>query len=108
MLSNRDFPHPGSDGFPHRTRQQRVADFEFELRKDKLRAVFKREGRYLLRTNLKETDPAKVWEFYLQLVQVEQAFKDLKGDLCIRPLFHQLERRIEAHIFVCFLAYSLQ
>ncbi len=91
-----------------KARQQRVAGFEFELSKDKLRAVFKREGRYLLRTNLKETDPAKVWEFYLQLVEVEQAFKDLKGDLCIRPIFHQLERRIEAHIFVCFLAYSLQ
>lgn len=91
-----------------KARQQRVAGFEFELKKDKLREVFKREGRYLLRTNLKETDPAKVWEFYLQLVEVEQAFKDLKGDLCIRPIFHQLERRIEAHIFVCFLAYSLQ
>ena len=57
---------------------------------------------------LKETDPAKVWEFYLQLVEVEEAFKNLKGDLCIRPIFHQLERRIEAHIFVCFLAYSIQ
>jgi len=91
-----------------KARQQRVAGFEFALRKDKLREVFKREGRYLLRTNLKETDPAKVWEFYLQLVEVEEAFKNLKGDLCIRPIFHQLEHRIEAHIFVCFLAYGLQ
>jgi transposase len=91
-----------------KAREQRVAGFEFALRKDKLREVFKREGRYLLRTNLKETDPAKVWEFYLQLVEVEEAFKNLKGDLCIRPIFHQLERRIEAHIFVCFLAYSVQ
>jgi transposase len=91
-----------------KAREQRVAGFAFALRKDKLREVFKREGRYLLRTNLKETDPAKVWEFYLQLVEVEEAFKNLKGDLCIRPIFHQLERRIEAHIFVCFLAYSVQ
>ncbi len=91
-----------------KARQQRVAGFEFELLKDKLREVFKREGRYLLRTNLKESDPAKVWAFYLQLVEVEEAFKNLKGDLCIRPIFHQLERRIEAHIFVCFLAYCLQ
>ena len=91
-----------------KAREQRVAGFEFVLRKDKLREVFKREGRYLLRTNLKETDPAKVWEFYLQLVEVEEAFKNLKGDLCIRPIFHQLQRRIEAHIFVCFLAYSVQ
>jgi len=91
-----------------KARQQRVAVFEFALRKEKLREVFKREGRYLLRTNLTESDPAKVWEFYLQLVEVEEAFKNLKGDLAIRPIFHQLERRIEAHVFVCFLAYCLQ
>jgi hypothetical protein len=91
-----------------KAREQRVPGFEFELRKAKLREVHKREGRYLLRTNLTETDPVKVWEFYLQLVEVEQAFKNLKGDLCIRPIFHQLQRRIEAHIFVCFLAYCVQ
>jgi transposase len=91
-----------------KARQQRVSGFEFRLQKKKLREVLKREGRYLLRTNLKETDPAKVWEFYLQLVEVEEAFKNLKGDLAIRPIFHQLERRIEAHVFVCFLAYCLQ
>jgi transposase len=90
-----------------KARQQRVADFAFALDKDKLRQVLKREGRYLLRTNLRETDPAKVWEFYLQLVEVEAAFKNLKGDLRIRPIYHQLERRIEAHIFVCFLAYCV-
>jgi transposase len=89
-------------------RQQRVKGFEFTLRTGKLREVFKREGRYLLRTNLKESDPAKVWEFYLQLVEVEEAFKNLKGDLAIRPIFHRLENRIEAHIFVCFLAYCVQ
>jgi transposase len=89
-------------------RQQRVAGFEFELKKAKLREVFQREGRYLLRTNLKEKDPAKVWQFYLQLVEVEEAFKNLKGDLAIRPIFHQTEPRIEAHIFVSFLAYGLQ
>ena len=89
-------------------RQQRVADFEFVLKKSKLREVFKREGRYLLRTNMKESNPTKIWEFYLQLVEVEEAFKNLKGDLAIRPIFHQLGRRIEAHIFVCFLAYCVQ
>src|SRR5260370_21919647 len=90
-----------------KARQQRVADFGFALRKDKLREGLKREGRYVLRTNLQDTDPAKVWEFYLQLVEVEEAFKNLKGDLSIRPIFHQLQKRIEAHIFVCFLAYSV-
>jgi transposase len=74
----------------------------------KLRKVRRREGRYLLRTNLTESDPALLWQYYIQLVAVEQAFKNLKGDLAIRPVFHQHERRIEAHIFIAFLAYCLQ
>jgi transposase len=81
--------------------------FQFSLRKDKLRSVRKGEGRYLLRTNLDESDPARVWEFYMQLTHVEEAFKNLKGDLGLRPIFHQKEERIEAHIFVAFLAYCL-
>ena len=62
---------------------------------------------YLLRSNLQGEDPAKLWQFYIQLTQVEAAFKDLKDDLSLRPIFHQLEHRIEAHIFVAFLAYCL-
>ncbi len=81
--------------------------FQFSLRKDKLRKIRRREGRYLLRTNLVGRDPAEMWEFYTQLVQVEEAFKTLKGDLAIRPIHHQKEKRIEAHIFVAFLAYAL-
>lgn len=81
--------------------------FSFQLRRDKLRQVRRREGRYLLRSNLKDQDPAKLWQFYIQLTQVEAAFKDLKDDLSLRPIFHQLEQRIEAHIFVAFLAYCL-
>lgn len=81
--------------------------FTYRLQKDKLRQVRRREGRYLLRSNLTETDPAVVWTYYLQLVEVEQAFRNLKGDLAIRPIFHQEETRIEAHIFVSFLAYCL-
>jgi transposase len=61
----------------------------------------------LLRTNLTQEDPAKLWEFYIQLTQVEGAFKDLKDDLSVRPIFHQLEKRIEAHVFVAFQAYCL-
>ena len=53
-------------------------------------------------------DPAKLWEYYIQLTEVEQAFKELKGDLAVRPIFHQRDDRIEAHIFVAFLAYCLQ
>ncbi len=78
--------------------------FSFQLRRNKLRQVRRREGRYLLRSNLSGEDPAKLWQFYIQLTQVEAAFKDLKDDLSLRPIFHQLERRIEAHIFVAFLA----
>jgi transposase len=83
------------------------AAFTYRLDRNKLRQVRRREGRYLLRTNLTETDPAKLWSLYLQLVQVEEAFKNLKGDLAIRPIFHQREKRIEAHIMISFLAYCL-
>ena len=83
-------------------------NFRFDLRKDKLRQVRRREGRYLLRSNLSAQEPEKLWQFYIQLTQVEAAFKDLKDDLSLRPIFHSLERRIEAHIFVSFLAYCLQ
>jgi len=81
--------------------------FSFALNKDKLREVRRREGRYLLRTNLIEQPAAQAWEFYMQLAQVEGAFKNLKGDLGLRPFFHQKQERIEAHIFVAFLAYCL-
>jgi transposase len=85
----------------------RGAGFTYRLDRDQLRQTRRREGRYLLRTNLTESDPAKLWQFYLQLVEVEAAFKTLKGDLAIRPIFHQEEWRIEAHIFIAFLAYCL-
>jgi hypothetical protein len=83
------------------------ASFTYRLHREKLRSVRHREGRYLLRTNLTESDPAKLWGLYLQLVAVEEAFKNLKGDLAVRPIFHQSEQRVEAHIFVSFLAYCL-
>ena len=83
------------------------AAFTYCLDREKLRRQRRREGRYLLRTNLTETDPAKLWSLYLQLVSVEEAFKNLKGDLAVRPIFHQSEKRIEAHILVSFLAYCL-
>jgi transposase len=86
---------------------KKKAAFTYRLDREKLRRQRRREGRYLLRTNLTETDPAKLWSLYLQLVSVEEAFKNLKGDLAIRPIFHQSEKRIEAHILVSFLAYCL-
>jgi transposase len=85
-----------------------TADLTFTLRKDKLRQVRKREGRYLLRSNITAgRTPEELWQFYIQLTEVEAAFKSLKDDLSLRPIFHQLEHRIEAHIFISFLAYCL-
>jgi len=84
------------------------AEFSYRLDRKKLRQIRRREGRYLLRTNLTDDDPAKLWSYYLQLVTVEEAFKTLKGDLAIRPIFHQEEARIEAHVFIAFLAYCLR
>jgi len=92
---------------PEETQPVNTQTFQFKLRTDKLRQVRRREGRYLLRSNLSGEDPARPWQFYIQLTQVEAAFKDLKDDLSLRPIFHPLEHRIEAHIFVAFLAYCL-
>ena len=85
-----------------------TASLEFSLDRQRLRQVRRREGRYLLRTNLTAQQPATLWSFYIQLTEVEQAFKEIKHDLAIRPVFHKTEERIEAHIFVAFLAYCLQ
>jgi len=82
--------------------------FSFRLNWPRLREARRREGSYLLRSNLTDRDPAQLWTFYLQLVEVEQAFKELKNDLAVRPIYHQTDARIEAHIFVAFLAYCLQ
>ena len=82
--------------------------FHFVLDRKKLRLARRREGSYLLRSNIKSDDPGELWRMYLQLVEIEQVFKELKNDLSIRPIYHQLEERIEAHIFIAFLAYCLQ
>jgi transposase len=79
----------------------------YQLDRTKLREVRRREGRYLLRTNLTDYDPDLLWRYYMQLVSVEEAFRTLKGDLGLRPIFHQKPERIEAHLFVAFLAYCL-
>ena len=81
--------------------------FSFTLRKKKLRVQRRREGRYLLRSNLSADNAAKLWEMYLLLAEIEAAFKSLKSDLRVRPIHHQLEERIQAHIFVAFLALCL-
>ncbi len=95
-----DLPKQGEELAP--------GDFRFSLNRDKLRAVRRREGTYLLRTNLTAEAPEELWKQYMVQTEVEQAFKEIKNDLGLRPIYHQKDRRIEAHIFVCFLAYCLQ
>jgi len=87
--------------------KNRPATFSFRLSREKLRNLRRREGRYLLRTNLCDKNPAKLWNLYIQLTEIEAAFKNLKDDLDLRPIHHQREDRIEAHIFISFLAYCL-
>lgn len=82
-------------------------NFTFQLDKAKLKDAQLRDGHYLLRTNMVAEDPAILWDRYMQLTQIEAAFKCLKSDLGIRPIYHQLEHRVEAHILVAFLAYCL-
>jgi transposase len=81
--------------------------FTFRVRKEKLREAELVDGHYLLRSNQMGEEPAVLWERYIQLTQVEAAFKSMKGELGIRPIFHQLQRRVEAHVFVAFLGYCL-
>jgi transposase len=81
--------------------------FTFATDKDKLRRAEMRDGHYLLRSNLTGEDPSVLWERYVQLTQIEAAFKTMKGELGLRPIYHQLGHRVEAHILVAFLAYCL-
>jgi transposase len=92
---------------PQADREVTRETFTFQLDKAKLKEAELRDGHYLLRTNLVAEDPAVLWDRYVQLTQIEAAFKCLKSDLGIRPIHHQLEHRVDAHILVAFLAYCL-
>ena len=81
--------------------------FQFELLQDKFKEAQQRDGHYLLRGFGAGDQAGPLWERYLQLSEIEAAFKTLKSDLQLRPIRHHLELRIEAHILVCFLAYCL-
>ena len=84
-----------------------AASFHFRMDRARLRVMRRREGRYLLRSNLTDRTPVALWTCYMQLGQVEEAFKNLKGDLGVRPVFHQKMERVEAHILMAFIAYTL-
>ena len=91
-------------------KEKAATEFTYTLRRDRLRNVRRREGRYLLRSNLSATESsaAELWRHYIQLIEVEEAFRNLKGDLSIRPIHHQKIDRVEAHIFISFVAYCVQ
>jgi transposase len=82
--------------------------FQFRVDKKKLQEAEGRDGHYLLRSNLTAGDPSVLWTRYVQLTQIESVFRSLKSDLRIRPIHHQLEHRVDAHILIAFLAYCLQ
>src|SRR5919109_1158065 len=84
------------------------ATFTFHTDKAKLKAAEQRDGHYLLRSNLTAEDPAVLWTRYVQLTQIESVFRSLKSELGIRPIYHQLEHRADAHVLIAFLAYCLQ
>lgn len=82
-------------------------NFSFRLEKKQLREAELYDGHYLLRSNLITADPKLTWQMYMLLVEIEAVFRNFKNDLGIRPVYHQLGPRVDAHIFVCFLAYCL-
>ena len=82
--------------------------FRFSVDQNKLQEAELRDGHYLLRSNLTAADPAVLWTRYVQLTQIEGAFRSLKSELGIRPIYHHLEHRVDAHILIAFLAYCLQ
>jgi transposase len=93
---------------PQKDEKVRRETFTFHTDKAKLRAAQQRDGHYLLRSNLTGEDPAVLWTRYVQLTQIESVFRSLKSELGIRPIYHQLEHRADAHVLIAFLAYCLQ
>src|SRR5205814_2527772 len=80
---------------------------EWQVRPERRTWQQVREGAYLLRTNLSSSDPEQLWKSYIQLTEAEAAFRALKSELHVRPIFHQLEHRTKAHVLVAFLGYAL-
>jgi transposase len=79
----------------------------WQIKEDRKNWRESREGAYLLRTNLKAETAEELWSKYMQLTEAEASFRALKSELSVRPLFHQLEPRVKAHVMVAFLGYAL-
>lgn len=85
----------------------KLKDLSMEYKKERVEWAEKINGKYLLRTNMTEREPKKLWKMYMQLNQAETAFRMSKSDLGLRPIFHHREDRVQAHIFICFLALAM-
>ncbi len=90
-----------------RDAQGQACGLEITERSERVTWAEHAQGAYLLRTNCTEKDPAKLWRWYIQLSQAEDAFRISKSDLSLRPVFHHKTERVEAHILVCFLTLAL-
>lgn len=93
---------------PNKDEEVTRETFSFHVDQAKLKRAQQRDGHYLLRSNLTSEDPAVLWRRYVQLTQIESVFRSLKSELGIRPIYHQLEHRADAHVLIAFLAYCLQ
>jgi transposase len=92
---------------PDEGQKPTVKNFHYELNKDAYKKALDRDGSYILRSNAINEDAATMWSMYMQLVNIEAAFKSMKSDLAIRPIRHYVQPRVEAHIFVAFMGYCL-
>jgi len=91
----------------HSRNNENILEFSFKLKRKELKKAYRNDGIYLIRTNLHEEDPEKLWAQYIQLTEVETAFRTLKSDVGLRPVYHWTEQRVEAHVMLAFLAYAM-
>jgi transposase len=91
----------------HARDNEDIKTFTFHLKREALKKAYRQDGLYLLRTNLSEEDPSKLWEQYIQLTEVEAAFRTLKSDVGLRPIYHWAAPRVEAHVMLAFMAYAM-
>jgi hypothetical protein len=92
---------------PDQGQRPTPGNFHYELNAETCREAMERDGSYILRSNVTQADASTMWSMYMQLVWVESAFKSMKSDLAIRPIWHHVQSRVEAHLFVAFMGYCL-
>lgn len=89
------------------TEKEKKLDMNVHKNEDRYRQLLENGGYYLLRTNWTQADPKTIWNTYIQLTEVEDAFRTAKHDLGMRPVYHQKKERTQAHILVCFLSLAM-